>query len=783
VATIALMVFLVLAGTGLARAAGEAEYRLGPKDVLRITVFGHDDLTRTATVAPDGRLSFPLLGDIPAAGLTPAQLAARLQELLGKDYLVDPKVSVTVQEYHSQRVFVLGEAERPGTYALTGRDTLVDVLSQAGGPGKAAGRHVLVVRAPSAEGPLAPGASGSTTLRVDIKKLLEGDRAENRALQNGDTIFIPKITAVFILGEIAKPGAYTLDKETNALEAVTLAGGFTERAAPGGAKVLRKRADGTQETLEIDLSGADARARELALAEGDTLLIPRGNAFFVSGEVRRPGPYQLQRSTTALGGISMAGGFTDKAGRSQVKLTRRIGPDKEEVTVLDLSGADARARELPLRDGDILQVPGGNTFYVLGEVRKPGSYQLDQATTALQGAALAGGFTDKAAPGRAKIIRTHPDGRQETLTVDLAEAVTRGGAGSLFLQNNDTLHVPKVTSVFVLGEVAKPGAYTLEERESSALEAITLAGGFTERAAPDQAKLQRKRADGTQETLELDLSGGSPKARETLLSEGDTLLIPRGQRTLFISGEVRKPGPYPVDRSTTAFSAITLAGGFTERAAAGQVKLIRRLPSGDERTHVLDLSGADARARDFPLLEGDTLLVPSGNAFYVLGEVRKPGPYPIGQATTAIGAVLMAGGFTDRGAQNQVKLTRRLPSGDEQITTLDLSGADARAREFLVRDGDVLFVPVGNTFYVLGEVKKPGAYQLEQLTTAIQAIALAGGFTDRAAPNRTKVIRTHKDGRQETLVIDLNQVIKGGRKDKDIPLVANDVVVVPESFF
>jgi protein involved in polysaccharide export with SLBB domain len=80
-------------------------------------------------------------------------------------------------------------------------------------------------------------------------------------------------------------------------------------------------------------------------------------------------------------------------------------------------------------------------------------------------------------------------------------------------------------------------------------------------------------------------------------------------------------------------------------------------------------------------------------------------------------------------------------------------------------------------------VKKPGAYQLEQLTTAIQGVAMAGGFTERAAPNRTKIIRTHADGQQETIVVDLNEVIKRGRKEKDPPLIANDVLVVPESFF
>jgi polysaccharide export outer membrane protein len=143
----------------------------------------------------------------------------------------------------------------------------------------------------------------------------------------------------------------------------------------------------------------------------------------------------------------------------------------------------------------------------------------------------------------------------------------------------------------------------------------------------------------------------------------------------------------------------------------------------------------------------------------------------------------LAGGFTEKASQSQVKLTRRLPSGAEQTAILDLSGVDPRAREVLLKDGDILLVPAGNTFYVMGEVKKPGAYQLDQATTAIQAIAMAGGFTDKAAPNRTKIIRTHSDGRQETIVVDLNEVVKRGRKEKDLSLIANDVLVVPETSF
>jgi polysaccharide export outer membrane protein len=111
-------------------------------------------------VAADGRMPFPLIGEVQVSGLTQTELEGRLCQLLGKDYLVDPQVSLTVQEYRSQKVFVMGEAEKPGTYPLTGRVTLLDVLSQAGGPSKTAERQVVVVRFPRSEAPGDPGHGG-----------------------------------------------------------------------------------------------------------------------------------------------------------------------------------------------------------------------------------------------------------------------------------------------------------------------------------------------------------------------------------------------------------------------------------------------------------------------------------------------------------------------------------------------------------------------------------------------------------------------------------------------
>jgi polysaccharide export outer membrane protein len=355
---------LLLLGAGAARAQASSpkpqDYRIGPGDILKITVYGHEDLARTSVIAGDGRMPFPLIGDVAAGGLTPTELETRLQQQLGKDYLVDPQVTVSVQEYRSQRVFVLGEADKPGTYFLTGRSTLLDVLSQAGGPSKFAGRQAVVVRLPKADGPVTPGAAGSTTIRVSLRKLLDGDSSENLPLENGDTVYIAKQTSFYVMGEVKKPGAFVLEKETSALEAITLAGGFSERAASSVSKVLRKQPDGSQETIPIDLSGADPRARDFLLAEGDTVLVPAGNTFYVMGEVKKPGAYQLEQAGTAIEGVALAGGFTDKAAPNRTKIIRTYRDGRQETIVVDLNEVIKRGRkdrDIPLTANDVVVVP------------------------------------------------------------------------------------------------------------------------------------------------------------------------------------------------------------------------------------------------------------------------------------------------------------------------------------------------------------------------------------------------------------------------------------------
>jgi polysaccharide biosynthesis/export protein len=334
------------------------EYTIGPGDVLKITVWGHDDLSREYPVTQDGRVPFPLIGSVDAMGLTTGQLAKRLHDLLEKDYLVNPQVLIAVKEYLSKKVQVLGEADKPGLFYLTGPTTLLEVLSRAGGLSKNAGKDLVLVRSETAPDG-SKRAAGKSILRLDLRRIQAGDVKQNILLENGDMMFVPKAQAIFVLGEVNKAGTFALDKDTSVLEAITLAGGYSSTAAPAGVKVLRRGADGRQETIALDLAGNVPRDKDYRLEDGDTVLVPKGNTFFVFGEVKKPGAYQLDKDTNVLEGITIAGGFTDKAapGRTRVIRVTDKGQQTLNVDMNDVLRRGMREKAIRLIENDVIVVP------------------------------------------------------------------------------------------------------------------------------------------------------------------------------------------------------------------------------------------------------------------------------------------------------------------------------------------------------------------------------------------------------------------------------------------
>ncbi len=266
------LALLLLAGA-LARA--EDTYEIGPGDVLRIVVLGQTEMTGEMPVDPEGMLVFPVLGRVKASDMTAKDLERKLTTLLADGYLKRPDVSVTVREYRSQKVYVTGEVQRPGVYALKSDRTLLALLGEVGSLTPNAGHEVLVIRPPKGvlppspegdiEGAGVPAAPpGAETMRISLVDLRARPEA-NVPLQLGDTVHVPRASQVYVSGHVARPGAYRYETGMTLRQALVLAGGVTERGAFGRAKIIRF-VDGKKSQVKIK---ADA-----PIEPEDTIVVP-----------------------------------------------------------------------------------------------------------------------------------------------------------------------------------------------------------------------------------------------------------------------------------------------------------------------------------------------------------------------------------------------------------------------------------------------------------------------------------------------------------------------------
>jgi polysaccharide biosynthesis/export protein len=220
-----------------------ADYVIGAQDVLLIQVFDQQDLGGKYTVEADGTFSFPLVGRVKAGGMTLRGFEGELKRVLADGYFRNPQVTVAVEQYRSQRVFVMGEVRQPGPVSLTGGMTLIEALARAGSTLPTSSGEVSVVRAAQGggdAGPLVPGEEATTEVfRTSIQDLQSGSLSHNVELRDGDTVFVPRAELVYVFGEVKNPGAYGVQKNTTVLQALSLAGGVTEHGAMNRIQVMR----------------------------------------------------------------------------------------------------------------------------------------------------------------------------------------------------------------------------------------------------------------------------------------------------------------------------------------------------------------------------------------------------------------------------------------------------------------------------------------------------------------------------------------------------------------
>jgi len=239
---------------------------------LEIKVFGLDELNRTVRVSESGRISLPLLGEIEVTGLTEEELKDKLEEMLGKDHLQDPQVSVFIREYRSQSVSVLGAVGEPGEYELLGNQTLLQIIAQAGSLTQEAGEEIIIIR---------KQAKGEDeTLRISIEELmLKGDASLNLRLKPNDIINIPpdKEVTIFVYGKVTKPGAILVkrSKIPTLQRAIAQAGGFAEGASKGKVVITRKSGKDKETRLVINVNDIiKGKKKDIQLLENDVVYVP-----------------------------------------------------------------------------------------------------------------------------------------------------------------------------------------------------------------------------------------------------------------------------------------------------------------------------------------------------------------------------------------------------------------------------------------------------------------------------------------------------------------------------
>ncbi|MGI9069881.1 MAG: SLBB domain-containing protein [Bryobacteraceae bacterium] len=259
---------------------------LGPNDLVLIWALGFSEIPdKPLSIDEQGFIDVPMLGRLRAGGLTVGQFKKDLTERL-REYIQAPQVSVTVTEFRSRPVSVIGAVNTPGVHQLQGQKTLIEALSAAGGLRPDAGNSIKLTRRKE-WGPIPiPSAKateeGYSIGEINVKDLIDAKEPElNVVLCPYDIISVPRADTVYVVGEVQKPGAFAVSERGSysVLQALTMAGGLTSIAAPRSAKILRDSRSATREQIPVDLKKLlNSRNQDVVLKAGDILFVPNSAA-------------------------------------------------------------------------------------------------------------------------------------------------------------------------------------------------------------------------------------------------------------------------------------------------------------------------------------------------------------------------------------------------------------------------------------------------------------------------------------------------------------------------
>lgn len=670
-----------------------ADYVLGPGDTLEVLLVGEGGGRYSLTVGRDGVVDFPELGPIAVAGLRFPEAKDMLERRVAEQ-MIGMRASVSIGALRSIQVFVLGEAERPGSYTVSGLSTMTNALFASGGV-KPIGslRDIQLKR------------DGKVVSRLDLYDLLlNGDTSADVRLLPGDVIFVPPIgITVGISGEVQRPAIYEVKEGAQVAELLYLTGGLTPRADPRTARLNRVDDRRNRTIVNVDLT--TAQGRNLTLRSGDLVTVQaiRGSlegSVQLSGHVYRPRQEQYtagMRLTDLVGSLDELKPLADT---HYVLIRRESGPTRTvSVVSADLAAAFAdptSAANLPLQARDSVFVFDLATSRqdvvqpiiddlrrqsrrdeplqavgIGGRVKVPGQYPLEPGMT-VSDLIRAGGSLDEAAyGGSAELARYEViDGERretEVIEIDLARVLAGDPAADLALRPFDFLVIRETPewreqeSITLLGEVRFPGTYPIRRGETlkSVLER---AGGLTDLAFPEgsvflRAELrerERRQLKVLAERLQRELAALSLQQAQSEQGTQTTQAIAAGQSLLADLQSTEAVGRLVIDLDAVLASA---PGGTGDIVVKG----------------------------------GDQLVIPRvTQEVTVIGEVQGPTSHLWQPGLSTRDYIARSGGFTQRADEKRVFVIR----ANGRVDTGTGSGWFARGGAQAIRPGDTVVVPL-----------------------------------------------------------------------------------------
>ncbi|MBD3181348.1 hypothetical protein GF312_03585 [Candidatus Poribacteria bacterium] len=326
------------------------EYVISPGDIISILVWGHKDYTQTIPVRPDGRISYPFLGEAKVDGLTTTELSEKIREKM-MDHLVDPQVTVLITQPRMNQVFVLGQVGMPNQFRFDQEKlNLLKALSMAGGilEETADIRNVRITR------------DNGTHESVDVEKMVLSDDPQQVFVFPGDVVYVPRMEFIGVTGYVLNPGKYRTNGHVNVIKALTMAGGpMQDEANLSRAMIIRQKG----QVLNIDIE--KETSEKYIMYPGDTLYIPNAyedRELILLGYVKRPGKYKVKGTINPLEALALAGGIvnTNEANLKKARIIRKDGIlQKLDLSVLKNSKTEEMQSltKIKLYPGDTLEVP------------------------------------------------------------------------------------------------------------------------------------------------------------------------------------------------------------------------------------------------------------------------------------------------------------------------------------------------------------------------------------------------------------------------------------------